>query len=129
MLFDISVVNTRAQTVTLSPGQTVVVNVNYSLQFNCSTTYSMKFVFIRDSTLPLGNTAITLGNDNGKCLRLSSQPEYIVQCDSVYGPYVFTINSVTLQHHNSKIKCSVQYGSSTLKDIASAEATIMVNGE
>ncbi|XP_076109514.1 uncharacterized protein LOC143078537 [Mytilus galloprovincialis] len=117
---------TIAQTVTLSPGPTVTVLVNSPVTFSCTTTYSMRFLFIRDSTKPAGTTAVTLGNLKGVCSTLSLDSDYVVNCDTVIGPYNFTIKSVTTKYHNSNITCTVQYGSSTSIDIASAVTTILV---
>lgn len=129
IVFEFSVKLTIAQTVTLSPGPTVTVLVNSPVTFSCTTTYSMRFLFIRDSTELAGTTAVTLGNLKGVCSTLSLDSDYVVNCDTVIGPYNFTIKSVTSKYHNSNITCTVQYGSSTSIDIASAVTTILVKGK
>lgn len=130
LLYIISARSLKTQTVTQSPNSPVIVSVNQSLTFTCTTTYSVRFILFKDSTLPSAITAVTLGIINGACeeLGIESTTKYGTQCESVNGPFIFTIYSVTRQHHNSRITCTIQYGNNTKRDIASAVTTILVNG-
>lgn len=128
LLYIISARSLKTQTVTLSPNPSVIVSVNQSLTFTCTTTYSVRYIFFRDSTLPSGTTAITLQVTNDSCTKLTGRNAYNFECDIAKGSFIFTIHSITRQHHNSNITCKIQYGDSTSLDVAYAVTTILVNG-
>lgn len=116
----------KADTVTMLPSPAEV-SVNNSLTLTCTSTFSMRFVFIRDSRKPLADVDITLRNSGGTCWKQFVRPGYEISCDSVNGPYRITIKSVNQDRHNSQIKCTILYGDNP-DDTSSAETTIKVNG-